>query len=718
MNWNDLSIKTKLACGFGALLIMVLMVGATGYQGIESINRGMVSISDHEVPLLKMTNEMKGSLYRSQIAIEQYRIASSAIGQVDQGELPTLMARFSKANQQYDRYSEAVLKGATMDSGLVVIPTDNQPLARAIEEADQFHNQQFQVSAQRVMRLGQEVVAMSIEEIKAMASVEREFDTITELADRAEGVIKQRVAHHKQGALGLEQLQRVMNEEIPLIDAAMEIKNAILLSRILLEEVAQQSTLSALAPLIQQYQQTIQHFDHLVKVILEGGDMDGDTIPAVADAEIRQLVVDLDENHGLFQTAAQRLIDTRTGMLERLIESQQQTKEMERGIEGVVKLITRVEQLSSDEMEHAIAAGEESHTSALNWMTAIGISALAIGTLLGMMISRSITRPLQSAVAHADQIARGDLTHIIESQSTDEVGRLMDALEAMRSKICDTMKQIAQSSDELSVASRQLAQSADEMAQSGQEQHIHTEQVATAIKEMASAIQEVERNTNQAAAAARNTADSSDAGSQIINQSVAEANALAKHISETATALQGLATESTQIGNILDVIRGIAEQTNLLALNAAIEAARAGEQGRGFAVVADEVRNLAQRTQQSTAEIQAMIERLQSGSNQAVRLMEDSQQRTANLVIQTQQAGDSFAAINGMINDIADMNIHVAASITEQTSVTDELNRSILSINDAIEANSATTEQSSVASHQLAGLADSLRSEVAKFRVH
>lgn len=185
----------------------------------------------------------------------------------------------------------------------------------------------------------------------------------------------------------------------------------------------------------------------------------------------------------------------------------------------------------------------------------------------------------------------------------------------------------------------------------------------------------------------------------------------------TVDAMLGLATESTQIGNILVVIQGIAEQTNLLALNAAIEAARAGEQGRGFAVVADEVRNLAQGTQKSTQEIQGMIERLQSGSDKATEMMNSSREQTEFLKEKTKDAGHSFQTIHKMVSEIADMTTQVAVAIEEQTSVTDDINNSILIINQTIENTAQTTEETSVASNQLATLSTELNQSISRFKV-
>ncbi|MGD8593954.1 MAG: methyl-accepting chemotaxis protein, partial [Gammaproteobacteria bacterium] len=230
-------------------------------------------------------------------------------------------------------------------------------------------------------------------------------------------------------------------------------------------------------------------------------------------------------------------------------------------------------------------------------------------------------------------------------------------------------------------------------------------------------VQEVARNATEAANAASHSDEEAQKGQAVVDRTINAIDALASEVDRAANVIHRLEQDSDQIGTVLDVIKGIAEQTNLLALNAAIEAARAGEQGRGFAVVADEVRTLASRTQQSTAEIQQMIERLQAGAQEAVSVMDDSRSRAADSVSSAQSAGQSLQSITGSVASITDMNTQIAAAADEQSAVAEEVNKNIVNINHAAERAADGAKQTSAASNALAGLAQDLQALVGQFKV-
>lgn len=249
------------------------------------------------------------------------------------------------------------------------------------------------------------------------------------------------------------------------------------------------------------------------------------------------------------------------------------------------------------------------------------------------------------------------------------------------------------------------------------QQRSEIDQVATAINEMTSTVQEVARTTSAAADTARSTDDEVRTGRRVVDQNISAINTLADKVAQVADVIQGVETDSNNIGTVLDVIKGIAEQTNLLALNAAIEAARAGEQGRGFAVVADEVRTLASRTQESTQEIQTMIERLQQGSRNAVQSMEEGREQTQLSVEQAVQAGASFGTIADSVAAIADMNTQIASAAEEQSAVSEELNRSIVKISEVANQTAAAANQTASAGTEMADLSQQLQNDVSRFQV-
>jgi methyl-accepting chemotaxis protein len=269
----------------------------------------------------------------------------------------------------------------------------------------------------------------------------------------------------------------------------------------------------------------------------------------------------------------------------------------------------------------------------------------------------------------------------------------------------------------LASAAEEMSAIMEETHRGTQQQQSETSQVVTAMNQMTATVQEVARHATEAAAAANNADQASIEGKQVVINTMKAIEDLSSEVHSAASVIGQLEKDSENIGAVLDVIKGIAEQTNLLALNAAIEAARAGEQGRGFAVVADEVRTLASRTQQSTQEIQEMIEKLQAGAQSAVKVMDDSRSRAEDSVSQAAQAGTSLEAITRAVSQITDMNTQIATAAEQQSSVAEEINRNVVNISDIVDRTAEGAQQTSTASEELANLAGQLQQLVNQFKV-
>jgi methyl-accepting chemotaxis protein len=353
-----------------------------------------------------------------------------------------------------------------------------------------------------------------------------------------------------------------------------------------------------------------------------------------------------------------------------------------------------------------------------NASVSMGIFALILGLAISWAIGRSISRPIRTAFEAMCDIAKGegDLTRRLDTSGSDEVSQLSQAFNQFAEKIRQTVSQVSAVTVQLGTAAEQLAVITRETADGVQEQEQETSQVATAMNEMTATVQEVARNAADAATSASKALEETEQGKQVVSSTIHSISGLAEEINSAAEVINELETQSENIGSVLDVIRGIAEQTNLLALNAAIEAARAGEQGRGFAVVADEVRTLASRTQQSTEEIQHMIEQLQGGSRQAVKVMHHSNEQVQSTVGQAGQAGQSLEDISQVVVAINDMNMQIANAAEEQGLVSEEVNRNVININDAVQKTSSGAAQTSEASDSLARLAADLQQLVQQFR--
>ena len=351
------------------------------------------------------------------------------------------------------------------------------------------------------------------------------------------------------------------------------------------------------------------------------------------------------------------------------------------------------------------------------------ISAIAIAVVVLLVIAYlfaglyfSVNESVQRMHHATQQLADGNLTARVNLTSRDEMSDIAHSFNQMAGGFSDTVQGIMASSAQLSTAAEEMSAVTMQTSHGIQEQQSQTDQLATAMNEMAATVQEVARHAMEAANAASTANDESTKGRQVVNNAVNTIDALSEAISRAAEAIQRVEADSDRIGTVLDVIRGIAEQTNLLALNAAIEAARAGEQGRGFAVVADEVRTLAGRTQSSTQEIQKMIESLQAGSKEAVHLMGQSREQAQSGVEQTAKAGDALTAIADEVARINDMNTQIASAAEEQSSVAEEINLNVVTINQVGDESAQGAEQTARASEDLAKLAADLQQMVAQFK--
>jgi methyl-accepting chemotaxis protein len=343
--------------------------------------------------------------------------------------------------------------------------------------------------------------------------------------------------------------------------------------------------------------------------------------------------------------------------------------------------------------------------------------ALLVGIIAALVITRQITRPIQETLAVVERIASGDLSHNIQVTRRDELGVLQQGIQRMGttlreliSGIRDGVTQIANAAEELSAVTEQTSAGVNS-------QKIETDQVATAMHEMTATVQEVARNAEQASLAAADADGQARAGDKVVAEAIAQIERLAAEVARSTDAMTHLQQESNKIGSVMDVIKAVAEQTNLLALNAAIEAARAGEAGRGFAVVADEVRGLAQRTQKSTEEIEGLVAGLQNGTQQVAAVMNNSRSLTDSSVELTRKAGVSLENITRTVSNIQSMNQQIAAAAEEQSAVAEEISRSIINVRDVSEQTATASDETAKSSVELARLGSQLQQMVSHFRV-
>lgn len=424
-----------------------------------------------------------------------------------------------------------------------------------------------------------------------------------------------------------------------------------------------------------------------------------------------------------FSTAYQQYLDVQAQVLEDIVGNRIADAEqlisgpLSQTADNMMQAMGALIDYNSRGAENASQRSSDVADQAFNIIVAamlvIMLALLAIATLL----TRSIVVPLAAAVGVAERVATGDLTEQIHVNGRDEPALLLMALNRMQTNLRETIRTIAASSDQLASASEELHTVTEDTSRGLHQQSAEIDQAATAVNQMTAAVEEVANNAVSTADASQGADHSTRDGRDQVNQALASIQQLVEDVTGTSAEIEQLASSANEISQVLDVIGSIAGQTNLLALNAAIEAARAGEAGRGFAVVADEVRALAHRTQQSTAEIEQMIASIQNGTERAVTAMHSSQGRASGTLEIAQGAGQALEVIAEAIASINQRNLVIASASEEQAQVAREVDRNLVNIRDLAMQTSAGANQTSAAAQDLSRLAVDLNGMVAQFKV-
>ncbi|HJR31503.1 MAG TPA: methyl-accepting chemotaxis protein [Pseudomonas sp.] len=374
-----------------------------------------------------------------------------------------------------------------------------------------------------------------------------------------------------------------------------------------------------------------------------------------------------------------------------------------------------------ERVDQAYVAEDRSMQAELkkNSLLIIGSSALAllVGLIAAWVITRLIVAPLRSVIRVAQQIAAGDLSATIEVTRRDEIGQLMQAMQQMGAGLSGIVSGLQAGIEQLASSAQSLSAVTEQTNLEVSSQKEETEQVATAMNQMTATVHDVARNAEEAAQAAQTADDKVESGQQVVRQSMARIEQLADSATSASSSIESLSAEIQNIGTVLSVIKSVAEQTNLLALNAAIEAARAGEQGRGFAVVADEVRALARRTQQSTEEIERLVSALRSAAQSSVQQIQSSGELVKLAVSDALQTESALGSIAAAVSLIQQMNQQIAAAAEEQSSVAEEINRSVTSIRASADQSSLAMQGNAASSIELAQLGVELKGMVGHFRL-
>ncbi|GFO66137.1 methyl-accepting chemotaxis protein [Geomonas paludis] len=433
-----------------------------------------------------------------------------------------------------------------------------------------------------------------------------------------------------------------------------------------------------------------------------------------------------DEERGLFRDFVQAR-SAYLGYVERILAMDQAGQEAQArellhgpGKEAALKqqeLLDKLMALKERQAKETARNNELAAASAARFIAAFLALGLLLALVLGVVIARLITRPLDKAVQAANRLAEGDLTVEVVVDSKDETGQLQAAMGHMVQSLRVLVSQTVQISSSIASASTQLQGTSAQIATGAEEVASQTGTVATGSEEMAATSADIARNCVLAAEASRQSTDSANQGAKVVQETIVGMEEIAGRVRSTSKTVEALGHRSEEIGDIVGTIEDIADQTNLLALNAAIEAARAGEQGRGFAVVADEVRALAERTSKATKEIGAMIKAIQGETREAVRAMDEGVQEAEKGAASSQRSGQALADILKCISEVSLQVSQIATAAEEQTATTTEVTSNIQQITDVVQHTARGAEETAMAAAQLAQQADELQTLVARFRV-
>ncbi len=659
----NLTVTQRIGAGFALTCGFLLLIAIVSIGSLQTISGDMSAVADRAAPMVIEGGDMHAGLLEGSRAIGKHFNGKTA------EELQTAATAFQAAESLYQQ--------ARSDLGALV--DDEEAIQSAMLRVDEKAKLFFETAPRLFSAHDAEVKAM-VEVAKLKTRFEESGDDLDgelgELADTGRGGVRAVAGR----------LARLVREgTVGAIDA-LAIRQG-----------------SRLAPLMRDLDSIAESIDDRNKELQQAG-ADSDLIASVAEyrkllAGPASLVAKYEQQLAQGAAAKAAFDEAEAHLIEALAE-----------LELEMQAVESFKNAAKSSADNAI------HYSRLA-VIAVSVIALVLAFAIGYWVTQSIRRPLNNTVQVIERVADGDMTVQVDVLSTDEFGHLAESVNRLTGQLRSMLQQISTTSHSLASAADQTARISENTRDAIRQQREQTEQVVVAMTEMTATVQDVARSANSTLTQVHNAEKETAAGHTVVQHSMESIHRLAGEVQNSVEVINRLDTYSAQIGTVLDVIRGIAEQTNLLALNAAIEAARAGEQGRGFAVVADEVRTLASRTQQSTAEIQQTIERLQSGAREAVQTMARSQREAEASVTETARAGDSLQRITQAMGVINDMSTQIASAAEEQTAVTHEMAENMTTISGVSEQTASGAEQNSAAARELARLAEQLQQMVQKFRV-